>query len=201
MRQRIPLEIALPDFGDRVNFVERNRRFQAYRRWGYDQRNKGAPVTCWCLYIWIKGNNIADRNLRCDVIRVTKRPPGATSNQWQNWRNHHRTGGLLSFPEYLARYNANAKKGQGYRQDLVGVPLGKRQWRRPARGGMLQRGARLKGRWDRLQRTCVAHAVRRPIWHATLADPPTRHAGPPPHPYRVRAPPGVSRRAHVDPLA
>lgn len=130
MRQRIPLEIALPDFGDRVNFVERNRRFQAYRRWGYDQRNKGAPVTCWCLYIWIKGNNIADRNLRCDVIRVTKRPPGTTSNQWQNWRNHHRTGGLLSFPEYLARYNANAKKGQGYRQDLVGVPLGKRSIRK-----------------------------------------------------------------------
>lgn len=122
-----PLNIALPHFAKPLDRTEHNRRLQSYRYWAYEQRRNGKPVTCWCLYVWIVGNNKDAAKARCrSMAKKMHRPPGTTSNQWQNWRAHVKRGGHLSFPEYLARYNSNAQKGQGYRQDLVGMPLGKR---------------------------------------------------------------------------
>lgn len=126
-----PLRVALPNFTKPIDMEERNRLLQKYRAWAYEQRYNGRPVPCWCLYIWIVGNNKDAAKTRCRTMaKKMHRPPGSTSNQWQNWRAHVARGGHLSFPEYLARYDSNAQKGQGYRQDLVGMPLGKRSIRK-----------------------------------------------------------------------
>lgn len=102
-----PLNLALPDFGPSVDAEELNHRLKAYKRWGYDQRRKGHPIPCWCLHLWIKGNNKAASARRVRVIHPPRiRPEGSTSTTWQNWKAHQRNGGGLSFQEYQAKHSA-----------------------------------------------------------------------------------------------
>ena len=84
------LHIALPDFGP-LDVKEHNRRLQAYRRWAWDQKLAGRPVTCWCLYLWLAGNRRDQNNAILRTIRKPmQRPSGSTSNEWQGWREINR---------------------------------------------------------------------------------------------------------------
>ena len=112
------LHIALPDFGP-LDVKEHNRRLQAYRRWAWDQKLAGRPVTCWCLYLWLAGNRRDQNNAILRTIRKPmQRPSGSTSNEWQGWKAHRRNGGTLSFAEYLSRRARRSVSGQGARTDL-----------------------------------------------------------------------------------
>lgn len=118
------LHIALPDFGP-LDMKESTRRLQAYRRWAWDQKLAGRPVTCWCLYKWIAGNNAAESRKKI-IPRGEKkrlRPLDSTSNEWQAWRNHQKRGGTLSFLAFQAKTKERQNRGQGFRSDLVCAPL------------------------------------------------------------------------------
>ena len=118
------LHIALPDFGP-LDVKEHNRRLQAYRRWAWDQKLAGRPVTCWCLYKWIAGNNAAESRKKI-IPRGNKkklRPEDATSNEYQAWRHHLKRGGTLSFQSFQAKTKERQNRGQGFRSDLLCAPL------------------------------------------------------------------------------
>lgn len=115
------LHIALPNFGH-LDVKEHNRRLQAYRRWAWDQKLAGRPVTCWCLYKWIAGNNAAESRAR-PLKKQRLRPEDSTSNEWQAWRNHQKRGGDLSFSEFQAKTKERQNRGQGFRSDLLCAPL------------------------------------------------------------------------------
>lgn len=117
------MSVMLPDFAPRIDRTQFNRYLQSYRRWAYDQRQRGAPVTCWCLYLWLAGNRRDQNSAILRTIRKPmQRPAGSTSNEWQGWKQCCRKNGSLSFSEYLARRAILANKGQGMRTDLYGPP-------------------------------------------------------------------------------
>jgi len=100
------LNLKLPDFGPTVDAEELNFRLKEYKRWGYGQRKSGKPVPCWCLFLWIRGNNKAASARRVHVMRQPRiRPEGSSSQLWQNWKVHRRNGGGLSFLEYQAKHS------------------------------------------------------------------------------------------------
>lgn len=116
--------VMLPSFSPRIDRTVFNRYLQSYRRWAYDQRKLGAPVTCWCLYLWLAGNRRDQNNAILRTIRKPmQRPSGSTSNEWQGWKAHRRNGGTLSFAEYLSRRARRSVSGQGARTDLLCAPL------------------------------------------------------------------------------
>lgn len=115
------LHIALPDFGP-LDVKEHNRRLQAYRRWAWDQKLAGRPVTCWCLYKWIAGNRKAEAQLR-PMKNMRVRPDGSTPNEWESYQRHKGRGGKLSFTEFQAKTKERQNRGQGFRSDLLCSPL------------------------------------------------------------------------------
>lgn len=134
--------VMLPSFSPRIDRTQFNRYLQSYRRWAYDQRKRGAPVTCWCLYLWLAGNRRDQNNaiLRTQRKRM-HRPEGSTSNEWQGWKQHRRHNGSLSFSEYLARRATLANKGQGARTDLVYGPQ-KPKESKPPKAPKVQKSAK-----------------------------------------------------------
>lgn len=121
------LSVCLPN-SHHLERKEHNHRLQKYRRWAAKQVALGRPVTCWCLYVWISGQNVSWRR---DAIRDERRPklrPEHTeSREWQGWKMHQRRGGRLSLADYLAKREKLAYKGQGARYDLEGKPSRRRK--------------------------------------------------------------------------
>ena len=111
-----PLNVRIPDFGPTVDAEEVNFRLKEYKKWGYGQRQAGRPVPCWCLFLWIRGNNKAAATRRVHIMRQPRvRPEGSTSQLWQNWKVHQRNGGSLSFQEYQAKHSE--------RKVAAGIPV------------------------------------------------------------------------------
>lgn len=85
------MSVMLPSFSPRIDRTLFNRYLQSYRRWATNQRQAGAPVTCWCLYLWLAGNR-RDQNVA--ILRTIRKPrqhpEGTTSNEWQGWMEINR---------------------------------------------------------------------------------------------------------------
>ena len=125
------MSVALPRFAKPLDRQTHNRYLQAYRRWACDQKAKGMPVPCWCLYVWIAGNWKSRMNI---AERPMVRPSWSTKAQWAGWNLHKRNGGELSFSEYLAKREKRSIAGQGRRSDMVGGGKRRRNAVRPVEG-------------------------------------------------------------------
>lgn len=114
------MSVALPRFAKPLDRQTHNRYLQTYRRWARHQNQHGKPVTCWCLYLWISGNQ--RRGISSSRLPVRK-PEECKRSVWQGWLHHRRENGRLSFPEYMARYEKRSKAGQGRRSDIISLPV------------------------------------------------------------------------------